>query len=146
MPTLDASYRINDSEAIAESVHGELLIINLRDGTYYSSDGTGDQIWALLVAHAALGDIADWLGARYRADTSEMRRAVLAFVEELEREKLIVPHSGDARPVAAPEVGGDAEFAAPVLQKYTDYQELLRLDPIHEVDHSAGWPHVEQAR
>lgn len=65
MSTLDASYRINDSEVIAESVDGELLIINLRNGTYYSSDGTGDQIWPLLAAHASLGDVVAWLSARY---------------------------------------------------------------------------------
>jgi hypothetical protein len=28
----------------------------------------------------------------------------------------------------------------PVLERYTDMQELLFLDPIHDVDES-GWPH-----
>jgi hypothetical protein len=32
-------------------------------------------------------------------------------------------------------------WAEPVLDKYTDMQELLLLDPIHEVD-DAGWPHT----
>ena len=32
-------------------------------------------------------------------------------------------------------------FEAPILQKYTDMQDLLLLDPIHEVD-EAGWPHA----
>jgi hypothetical protein len=27
-----------------------------------------------------------------------------------------------------------------VLERYTDMQELLLLDPIHDVDES-GWPH-----
>ena len=145
MSTLGASYRINESEVIAESVGGELLIINLRDGTYYSSDGTGDQIWALLAAHASLSDIAAWLSARYGADMSEVQKAVLSFADELEREGLVVPHLGSDLPVTLPEAPDGATFKAPMLHKYTDFQDLLRLDPIHEVDPSAGWPNVRPA-
>jgi len=32
-------------------------------------------------------------------------------------------------------------FEKPKLQKFTDMQDLLLLDPIHEVD-EAGWPHT----
>ena len=31
-------------------------------------------------------------------------------------------------------------LAAPVLNKYSDMQDLLLLDPIHDVDEEAGWP------
>jgi hypothetical protein len=34
--------------------------------------------------------------------------------------------------------------AAPVLEKYTDMQELLLLDPIHDVE-EAGWPKARPA-
>ena len=42
----DASYGLNAPDIIAESVDGEVLIINLRDGTYYSAEGTGGLIGA----------------------------------------------------------------------------------------------------
>jgi hypothetical protein len=32
-----------------------------------------------------------------------------------------------------------ARFVEPALNKYTDMQELLLLDPVHEVS-EAGWP------
>ncbi|MBX3014591.1 MAG: hypothetical protein KF832_23935 [Caldilineaceae bacterium] len=35
-------------------------------------------------------------------------------------------------------------FETPVLNEFTDMQERLLLDPIHEVDH-AGWPHRKVA-
>jgi hypothetical protein len=38
-----------------------------------------------------------------------------------------------------PVVSGRLSFTHPQLQKYTDMQELLLLDPIHEVEES-GWP------
>jgi hypothetical protein len=32
------------------------------------------------------------------------------------------------------------EFQPPVLESYSDMQDILLLDPIHEVDDKAGWP------
>ena len=31
-------------------------------------------------------------------------------------------------------------FSTPVLETYTDMQDLLTLDPIHDVDPQQGWP------
>jgi hypothetical protein len=35
--------------------------------------------------------------------------------------------------------GEKIPFAQPVLNKFTDVEDLLMLDPIHDVD-AAGWP------
>jgi hypothetical protein len=35
-----------------------------------------------------------------------------------------------------------AAFQPPTLRKYTDMQDLLLIDPIHEVD-DLGWPGVK---
>jgi len=35
--------------------------------------------------------------------------------------------------------GGTLVFDAPVLHSYTDMQDVLLLDPIHDVDET-GWP------
>jgi hypothetical protein len=37
--------------------------------------------------------------------------------------------------------GKESKFEKPGLQKYSDMQDLLLLDPIHEVD-EMGWPHA----
>jgi hypothetical protein len=139
----DASYGLNAPDIIAESVDGEVLIINLRDGTYYSADGTGGLIWDLVVAHGSLDDIVARLSASCTGAPSDIRRAVQQFVAELEEEDLIVPHPRDELPPASPEPSSHATFEAPTLHKYTDFQELLRLDPIHDADHAAGWPGVK---
>ena len=38
---------------------------------------------------------------------------------------------------------GSIPFDAPILKRYTDQQELLLLDPIHEVD-DIGWPREKE--
>jgi hypothetical protein len=36
--------------------------------------------------------------------------------------------------------GEPAAFEPPLLEKFTDMEDLLLLDPVHEVD-GRGWPH-----
>ena len=37
---------------------------------------------------------------------------------------------------------GRTPFVDPALEKYTDMQDFLLVDPIHEVS-DAGWPHTQ---
>ena len=36
-------------------------------------------------------------------------------------------------------------FQSPEIQKFTDMEDLLLIDPIHEVDEEAGWPNIKDA-
>jgi hypothetical protein len=141
MSNLDARYRVNERDAIAESIDGELLVINLQSGAYYSSDGTGEQIWSCLARQLTLRDTVERLCAVYGAAESEVREAVVSFVGQLRDEELILEDASPQPAAAAEEaLSPRGAFTTPVLHKYTDMQELLLLDPIHEVDPSAGWP------
>jgi len=42
--------------------------------------------------------------------------------------------------LGAPPLPAGTVFAPPVLEVYTDMQDLLLLDPIHDVDETVGWP------
>ena len=67
------------------------------------------------------------------------------FIESLLAEKLIRPAPAD-RPAATDHAAGTAGAIAAwsegVLrfERFNDMQDLLILDPIHEVDEEAGWP------
>lgn len=134
-------YAVNSPGVIAESVDGEVLIINLESGAYYSAAGSGEEIWALLSSGCSIGEATNHLSVRYGDGA---RPAVAAAVErmasEFLAEQLLVATDGDPAP---PPAAGPATtaFADPVLNKYTDMQDLLLLDPIHEVT-EAGWPNI----
>ena len=38
---------------------------------------------------------------------------------------------------------GNTAFVAPALHVYTDMQEFMLVDPLHDVDEVAGWPHAK---
>jgi hypothetical protein len=60
---------------------------------------------------------------------------------QLQQENLIVPVDGETAVDLQPSNNGHDKpsFTPPLLHKYSDMQELLLLDPIHDVD-EAGWP------
>lgn len=125
--TENARYEVNKPDVVDESVDGEVLIVHLGTGAYYSSRGAGDVAWRLLAAGKSVAEAVGSHGIEHDALTG--------FVEQLVAEDLVRPRT--APPL---EVAGLAPVAgAPTLEKYTDMQELLLLDPIHDVE-EAGWP------
>jgi hypothetical protein len=133
-------FKVNTPPVIHQTVDGEVIVVNLDNGTYYSIAGAGADIWGALDAGAGLPETVELVVARYDAEAAQVEGAVAGFVDELVAEGLISPaaRNGVAVPPAAAAASG--RFEEPVLHRYTDMQELLMLDPIHEVDET-GWPH-----
>lgn len=137
----NVAYRINTPKVVHETIEGEVVIINLDSGAYYSLDQAGAGLWAELERGVGVDDLARYLEAHYAADAAEAATAVQALVAALETEGLVRP-AGPATTPATYQNGHRQPFIAPALQKHTDMQDLLLLDPIHEVDET-GWPSVK---
>jgi hypothetical protein len=134
-------YRVNMPPVIHQTLDGEVIAVNLDTGVYYSLSGVAADVWAAVEAGAGAAEAIDAVSIRYDAPRPVVERELTRFLDELREEALIVPDSG-AAPLPLPAAAdGQATvpFAEPVLHKYTDMQELLLLDPIHDVD-EAGWP------
>jgi hypothetical protein len=137
-------YRANRPDVILEDFSDEVVIVNLASGNYYSIDAVGAEIWAMIQSQAAAGEITTHLSREYEGDPTTIGQAVTKFIGELLSENLIVPEATAIaeNPKLEPAMSRErGPFTAPVLHKYTDMQELLLVDPIHEVDET-GWPNV----
>jgi hypothetical protein len=141
----DTLYRIKRPSVVSETIDGEVLVLRLVPGYYYSLDGSAALIWEGVEQGRPLEAIQSRLAAAYEGDPVEMAQAVAAFLASLVEEELIEaspePPDVGADPAPASPDGGGARprFAAPVLNRYTDMQDLLVLDPIHDVS-EMGWP------
>lgn len=142
--------RINTPTVVHEMVDGEVIIVDFETGNYFSLDRIGAHIWSMIEAQARVGEIHSELSRHYAGRPDEIEEGLGRFVHELIENNLVVPNerctcasvpaeSASARESAE---GGRPNFQAPALSKYSDMQELLLLDPIHEVDES-GWPSVK---
>jgi hypothetical protein len=63
-----------------------------------------------------------------------------AFIESLEAEQLVVPDPLDATGAPLAPAGPALPWEPLALETFTDMQELILLDPVHEVEPSQGWP------
>jgi hypothetical protein len=131
-----------------ERIEGEIIVIDLSTGSYYSLRDVGAAIWTELERGAAEDEIVVALERRYEASSEEIDAAVRRLVKELAVEGLIESTSanGDGTADTPSSEGNESRkaFSAPVLEKHTDMQDLILLDPVHEVD-ARGWPHTAPA-
>lgn len=125
-----------------ERLDGEVIAINLETGAYFALAGVAADCWSLLASDAHADAIVATLSARYAVDATRVGDDLAGFLTQLEDAGLVVrEQSADDLPNGAPlpHAAGPLEYATPVLERYDDLEELLLLDPIHEVD-IAGWP------
>jgi hypothetical protein len=140
------SYRCDPQKVVHETIDGEVILIQLETGNYYSLGGSGAEIWALLRQGGSPEELAERLHPSFDAPSGQIEEAVERLTSELVAEGLL-EQGGDGPTVAiAPngEVRERVPFVEPVLEKYTDMQDFLLVDPIHEVG-EAGWPHTQPA-
>lgn len=138
----DTFFCVNEKQVAHETFDGETLAVNVETGTYYSLAGVGARIWDSLLGGTTAESVIETLSKIYAADRSEITSAVAAFIALLQSENLIragEPASGTV--AVAPAHGGQEKlpFSPPTMEVFSDMQDLLLLDPIHEVD-EAGWP------
>jgi len=134
-------FRIDAENVVHETVDGEVIAIDLTNGSYYSLSGSGPAIWGLLAVGGDEEEIAAALAVRFDGDPARIRSEVAALLEELVESSLVVAVDGAAA-TSQPEVdcnGAKPAFEPPKLERYTDMKDYFLLDPIHEVD-TAGWP------
>jgi hypothetical protein len=143
---MNTLFRANEPDVTYEFFDTEVLAINLRNGNYYSLLESAVPIWLLLMQGLDDTEIGRTLARSCAADEATVTAAVRNFIGELEKENLIVRQTAalEAKNAPSPVTLPD-KFVSPVLDRYTDMQQLLLMDPIHEVD-VTGWPNGAQTK
>ncbi len=150
MPDASARYALASTEIVSDVIDGETVLVDLASGSYFTANATGGAIWSLAVAGLSRDEIVARVGAAFEGSGDAVRSGCDAFLERLCAERLLIPHAAAVPSTGAVAGGGPptpvaaTPFLEPVLTKYTDMEDLLSLDPIHEVD-ELGWPHAKGA-
>lgn len=140
------TFRINSPTIVQETIDGEVVIVNLAQGAYYSLLDTATDIWSGIEQGLPQSVIVSKLLQRYDIQAEAAETAVENFLQQLLAEEIIVPET-NSNPAQETEESNNGSsqkevFKLPVLSKYTDMEELLALDPIHDVD-EMGWPNAQ---
>jgi hypothetical protein len=134
-------YRVDAHKVAHETIDGEVIMIHLIRGNYFSLDGLGADLWAMLVEGRGREDTLGRLRDGYDAEPELIEVTAEELLARLVEEELVEPAAaGDNSAASDGRTSAEKKpFKPPELQKYTDMQDFLLVDPIHEVDET-GWP------
>jgi len=134
-------FQPTEGRIVSEVIDGEAILLDVTTGSYFSADHVGAAVWSLVSAGVPVETTAQVIADRFEHDLDKVTGDVEAFVGDLHRRGLI-----QRREQAADEASAIANlvliakaYEAPQLAVYEDMQDLLFIDPIHDVG-EAGWP------
>ena len=131
----DKSYQLNSPSCIAEAVEDDLIVINLLSGKYYNLRGAAAQAWRAMMSGVTpqqLLDANNW--------TEPQTQAFDQFLQLLVTESLMTAHGQINSSALAVTILLADHAATFEVDVFTDMEEMLRLDPIHDADTNIGWP------
>jgi hypothetical protein len=143
--------KINSPDIVSETIDGETVIVNLQTGDYYSLLRTATDIWSRIEKGTDRQSLISDLMQYYNASTEEISKAVNQFIEVLDKEGLITIEEIEKPKYQTPALKTlpnpleTPQFEWPEIEKFTDMEDLLLLDPIHEVEEETGWPNAKDA-
>lgn len=129
------AYQINEPNVVAEEFDGEVVVLNLATGTYYSFENSGHALWLAVCAGTPPGAVVEAL----KSSGSEHAGAVQDFFDKLVAFDLVRPDP-DARNGSDHAAAAAAVTTAPGIEVYEDLADLITADPIHDADDQTGWP------
>jgi len=112
--------------AAGRVMDGELVIINLESGLYYSSLGVGGTVWQLMEAGQSVGAIAERIARNLQAAPEMVEADVSSFLDQLLGAGVIKGSDGPASEITVQYSGA---YAAPTLTAFNDLETSVALDP-----------------
>ena len=121
-------------DVIDEVIAGEAVIVHLGSGRYFALNPAATELWVWFGSGRSTADLAAVLEAAPAPWQAAAQPLVDAWVDE----QLLVsaPRSVDREIGASP-----ISDAVPEMRMFTDLEDLLLLDPIHDIEVGAdGFP------
>lgn len=132
------NYRLNDTKMYADISDGIAIIINFETGVYFGLNGFGSSVYQNLTAGASAEAVAEALKALQGAPADSADK-LCAFIKDLKDKEILVEAPASEAPVTIDAAAAEADGFEPGVQEFSDAQELLLADPIHEVKEEEGW-------
>ena len=110
-------YRVNTPRVIFENIDGELILVHMEKGAYYTTDEVGALLWDLIEGRASAAEMVTVLHTEYDVARADAETALAAFLERLGAEDLVSledPSVERTPPRRAP-VSARRPFRAPAL-------------------------------
>lgn len=132
-------FKLNEEKMFYDIAEGQAIIINFTTGMYYGTSSLGSAVVDALLGGASvdavLAAVKKLPGCPENIDAS-----MGAFVDALLEKEVLV--SGETNPDAVIAIDESALTDGFLLSvdEFTEVQDLIMADPVHDVDVEQGWP------
>jgi hypothetical protein len=74
---------------VSSDLAGEVVMLNLNNGTYYGLDEVGACVWSLIQEPRSVAAIRDWIVEEYDVEPEVCESDILALLADMEHAGLI---------------------------------------------------------
>ncbi|WP_392532236.1 PqqD family protein [Nostoc sp. C117] len=129
---MSTNYQINSPKVIHETIDAEVVVVNLDEKNYYSLLKVAADIWNKIERGISQENIITELSQQYNRSSEEIQKSVNTFLEELQKEQLILLTINDVATnknssittIQAQVTQQGIEFEPPILDKFTNMKYL----------------------
>ncbi len=135
---LDVRYEVAGEDIVSEAFDGDIVVLDLQSGKYFSFTDLGCALWEALAAGAVPN-------ALIAASTKAPADIETFLTRLLDHQLLAVSKDGADFTATAGMLGKiDAAKEQADLFVFDDLADLFLADPIHDVEEPEGWPVVKK--
>ena len=128
-------YQLNSPPCVMETIEGEAIIINGDKGNYYNLQCQATLLLESLMNGFTPNDIVSF----NKLSTDSVGHLTGVLIKALDEGIIVTrnegPKTGEINQLTLNDPMNDIDIAV-----YSDMQDILALDPIHEADEIVGWP------
>lgn len=133
---------VDNANVSWERVSGEVIAIQLNTGKYYSFSNAAADIWSLANNGVSIESVLRALQKVY-TPSDVVETEVRDFISKCFAERLLIECESENELQDLPNDTDRSVVTSPKLTEYSDLQDLILVDPIHDVDDS-GWPNLNR--
>lgn len=138
-------YRINDAKMFYDYADGQAVIINFTNGVYFGFNQLGSLALDRILSGASKEAVAESFRNISGCPEDISERLTAFIIEMIDKEILLEDEASavntDAFVINATVKPEDFDLT---MEEYSDVQEIIMADPVHEVDEEMGWPVMKE--
>jgi len=136
-------YKLNEEKMFFDIADGQAVVINFTTGMYYGTSTLGSVVLEQLVKNVSPEKIACAV-KKAEGCPADFDAKLQDFIATLlEKEVLVKIDSSEDKEA---EISSDAyaDGFALTVDEFSEVQDLLLADPVHDVDVEQGWPIMKE--
>ena len=133
-----STFVLNEEKMFSDIADGVAIIINSETGVYYGMNSFGTAVFENILTGVSIEDIL--VAAKNMPGApDDMDARMQTFVNELKGFEIVLEGMTGGGVINLDAAVAQADDFTLTVQEYSDAQELLLADPIHEVKNDTGW-------